>query len=244
MNPVAPGGRLYVKRPTQTDIEGSQRLRPLLGALVATSRAAQIPVVLTADWHTMESPEIDANTPNFQTTFPPHCMGGETDDALQAGARIIADIELLRPVVLPATQSAAVAMLATEYAIAAQYPLLVQKDQFSVFTGTEGVDGVLGALQRAAASRGAPLEIVVCGVASDVCVKAAVEGFLARGIQVRALEDAMEGLDVVPRETLFAEWASAGVQMDTASQWMNAQVHVETPHALARHNVSAQRRGR
>ena len=40
-----------------------------------------------------------------------------------------------------------------------------------------------------------PDEIVVFGVATDVCDDAAIRGFLARGLKVRFVEDAASGLD-------------------------------------------------
>ena len=64
--------------------------------------------------------------------------------------------------------------------------ILLLKKNFNVFTNPN-TDPLLDALD--------PAEIVVFGVATDVCDDAAIRGLLLRGHRVRFVEDAARGLD-------------------------------------------------
>jgi hypothetical protein len=51
---------------------------------------------------------------------------------------------------------------------------------------------------------------VVYGVATDYCVKAAVEGLLARGCRVAVVVDAVRAIDPDAEADLFTSWARRG----------------------------------
>jgi nicotinamidase-related amidase len=61
-----------------------------------------------------------------------------------------------------------------------------------------------------------PDDIVVFGVATDVCDDAAIRGFLARGLKVRFVEDAARGLDDERVAISTAFWREEGVEFTTA----------------------------
>jgi nicotinamidase-related amidase len=63
-----------------------------------------------------------------------------------------------------------------------------------------------------------PDEIVVFGVATDVCDDAAIRGFLERGRKVRFVEDAARGLDESRVAACTAAWREGGVEFTTADQ--------------------------
>ena len=79
--------------------------------------------------------------------------------------------------------------------------VLLLKKNFDVFTNPNTA-AVLEALD--------PDELVVFGVATDVCDDAAIRGFLARGRHVRFVEDAARGLDEERTAACTAAWREGG----------------------------------
>jgi nicotinamidase-related amidase len=63
-----------------------------------------------------------------------------------------------------------------------------------------------------------PDEIVVFGVATDVCDDAAIRGFLVRGRRVVFVEDAARGLDEARTAACTAAWREAGVVFTTVEE--------------------------
>ena len=78
------------------------------------------------------------------------------------------------------------------------------------------VDGPAGGLALLDALD--PDEIVVFGVATDVCDDAAIRGFLQRGRLVRFVEDAARGLDEGRTAACTAFWRERGVRFTTADE--------------------------
>ena len=79
-------------------------------------------------------------------------------------------------------------------------PLL--KKSFDVFTNPNA-DRLLELLD--------PDEIVLFGVATDVCDDAAIRGLVARGKSVVFVEEASRGLDATRTSACIADWRAAGV---------------------------------
>jgi len=82
--PIMTGGTVFWDVDTQVDfmlpsgslaVPGAECLLPNLGRLTTAARAAGITIVHTADDHEPHDPEI-ADTPDFVETFPPHCLRG------------------------------------------------------------------------------------------------------------------------------------------------------------------------
>ena len=63
-----------------------------------------------------------------------------------------------------------------------------------------------------------PDEIIVFGVATDVCDDAAIKGFLQRGRRVTFVEDAAKGLDDERTRACTAHWREGGVAFSTADE--------------------------
>jgi nicotinamidase/pyrazinamidase len=63
-----------------------------------------------------------------------------------------------------------------------------------------------------------PDEIVVFGVATDVCDDAVIRAFLERGRKVVFVEDAARGLDEGRVATCTSAWREAGVELTTAER--------------------------
>src|SRR6059058_5500499 len=63
-----------------------------------------------------------------------------------------------------------------------------------------------------------PEEIVVFGVATDVCNDAAIRGFLQRGRRVVFVEDAARGLDAARTQACTTSWREGGVEFSTVDE--------------------------
>jgi nicotinamidase/pyrazinamidase len=165
---------------------------PAMKRLVDAARAAGIVHVASADDHELTDAEISAE-PDFVTTYPPHCLRGTR------GARKIPETDQEDPVPL------ALEPVADRYLEGREFLLL--KKNFDVFTNPH-TERLLERLD--------PGEIVVFGVATDVCDDAAIRGFLARGLKVRFVEDAARGLDDDRVAISTASWREQGVEFTNA----------------------------
>ena len=87
--------------------------------------------------------------------------------------------------------------------------ILLLKKSVNVFTNPNA-DPLLDALD--------PDEIIVFGVATDICDDIAIRGFLQRGRRVRFVEDAARGLDEERVAAATAAWREHGVRFSTAAE--------------------------
>ena len=188
---MLPHGKLYVPDAEQT-VDAMRRL-------VAAARAAGIPHVASADDHELTDPEI-SDEPDFSNTYPPHCLRGTR------GAQKIPETEQEDP--LPLGEIPIPPGLLPEM-IGERREILLLKKNFNVFTNPN-TDPLLDALD--------PEEILVFGVASDVCDDAAIRGFLLRGRRVRFVEDAARGLDEERVAACTAAWREGGVVFTTTDE--------------------------
>ena len=188
---MLPGGKLYVP--------GAEETAPAMRRLVEGARAAGIVHVASADDHELTDPEISAE-PDWQNTYPPHCLRGTR------GAQRIPETEQDDP--LPLSLVPFPPGLVPGL-VEGRREILLLKKNFNVFTNPN-TDPLLDTLD--------PEEIVVFGVATDVCDDAAIRGFLARGRRVRFVEDAARGLDADRTAACLAAWREGGVEFATAAQ--------------------------
>ena len=175
-------------------VPGAETTVPAIKRLVDAVRAAGVVHVASADDHELTDAEI-SDEPDFEQTYPPHCLRGTR------GARKIPESEQDDPV--PITFEP----LPVRYLDGREFLLL--KKSFDVFTNPN-TDRLLSHLD--------PDEIVVFGVATDVCDDAAIRAFLQRGRRVRFVEDAARGLDEARVTASMAAWRQAGVQFTTADK--------------------------
>jgi nicotinamidase/pyrazinamidase len=182
-------GKLYVPEAEQTI--------PNLRKLTDYAHAHGIRIVASADDHVTGHAEI-SDTPDWKTTFPPHCMRGTP------GQRKLPETALRDALVIEPAPADARAL--AERVRAHPGDILFHKHRFDVFSN-ENVVPVLDALD--------PEDIVLYGVATDVCDKAAVEGLLERRPHARlfVVTDAVKGIDKDVSEHLLKEWGEAGVRL-------------------------------
>jgi len=173
-------------------VPGAEETVPAMKRLVDAARAGGIVHVASADDHELTDAEISAE-PDFVTTYPPHCLRGTR------GARKIPETDQEDPVPL------ALEPVPDRYLEGREFLLL--KKNFDVFTNPH-TERLLERLD--------PEQIVVFGVATDVCDDAAIRGFLARGLKVRFVEDAARGLDDDRVAISTAFWREQGVEFTNA----------------------------
>jgi nicotinamidase/pyrazinamidase len=175
-------------------VPGAEETAPAMGRLVEAARSAGIVHVASADDHELTDNEI-SEEPDYSATYPPHCLRGTR------GARKVPETDQLDPV--PITLEP----LPDRYLDGREFLLL--KKSFDVFTNLN-TDRLLDRLR--------PDEIVVFGVATDVCNDAAIRGFLDRGLAVRFVEDAARGLDEGRVAACTSAWRDGGVGFTTADE--------------------------
>jgi nicotinamidase/pyrazinamidase len=196
-------GRLLWDVDTQVDfiradgklaVPGAEEALPAMARLVEAARAAGIPHVASADDHELTDAEISAE-PDFRTTYPPHCLRGTR------GAEKVPETEQADPVPLALTDVPDRWLAGREF--------LLLKKSFDVFTNPHA-DRLLRLLD--------PDEVIVFGVASDVCNDAAVRGLLARGRAVTYVAEAARGLDPGRTAACEAVWREGGVRFATVDE--------------------------
>jgi nicotinamidase/pyrazinamidase len=174
-----------------------------MARLVAWARENAVVHVASADDHELSDPEI-STTPDFVNTYPPHCLRGTR------GAHRIPETEQVDPLLL--SHIAYPPGLVREL-VADRTEILLLKKSFDVFTNPNA-EAVLEALD--------PSDVIVFGVATDVCDHAAIVGLLRRGRRVTFVEDAACGLDEQRTSACLAEWRNAGVRFTTSENVASA----------------------
>ncbi len=191
---MKPDGKLYVG--------GSEDIIPAVKALTDFAHANRIPIVATADEHELSDLEI-SGTPDWNSTFPPHCMRGTP------GQLKIEETQLRNPLVIePELQDPGA--LARQV-LAHQGDFLLNKRAVDVFTNAN-VPALLSALE--------PQAIVLYGVATDFCNRYAVEGLLGvlPQVELYLVSDAVRAIVPEEGERLIAAWTERGVRMVTVRQ--------------------------
>jgi nicotinamidase/pyrazinamidase len=188
---MLPDGKLYVP--------GAEETAPAMRRLVEAAREAGLVHVASADDHELTDPEI-SDDPDWRNTYPPHCLRGTR------GAEKIPETEQVDPLPLSLVPYPPGLLPAL---IEGRREILLLKKNFNVFTNPN-TDALLDALD--------PDEIVVFGVATDVCDDAAIRGFLARGRRVVFVEDAARGLDAERTSAALEAWRAAGVAFATTDE--------------------------
>ena len=188
---VEPDGKLYVG--------GAELVVPAMARLVDRARAAGAVHVASADDHELTDPEISTE-PDFESTYPPHCLRGTR------GAEKIAETKQLDPLPLAL---APFPPLRLRELVSGRREILLLKKSFDVFTNPSA-EALLDLLD--------PDEVVVFGVATDVCDDATIRSLLRRSRHVVFVEDAARGIDDSRTSACLAAWREQGVRFTTAEE--------------------------
>ena len=168
-------------------VDGGEAVIPVVNAAIHDAVEAGALVVATQDWH----PE---STPHFAKdggVWPVHCVGGTW------GAELHPSLEL--PVDTPRVRKG-----------------VHGEDGYSGFTMRDPVSGeeVPTELEELLSDRQIE-RVVVCGLATDYCVKATAVDAVRLGFAVELLPDAVAAVELEPGdgERAVTEMADAGVRI-------------------------------
>lgn len=184
-------------------VPGAKEITGNLARLSIAASRYGIPVVAGADDHEISDIEISSQ-PDFQSTFPPHCIrdtaGAERIPETDMDWTLEVGHETLSPVQIRSGLNSA-------------WPrVLIHKKNTDIFTNPN-TELVYQLLQ--------PVQVVVYGVALDFCVRRVVEGLLERDQKgILLLSDATRAIYPEQGGELLAEWAAAGVAFQTTDTFL------------------------
>ena len=181
-------GKLYVP--------DAEQIKPNLKRLTDYAHEHRLHIVASADDHVPGHRELSAN-PDFRETFPEHCMRGTP------GAEKIEETKLFSPLIIEPEPMSHEELARKLWSHGGD--VLIRKHWFDVFTNPN-TETLLEAWD--------PTEIVVYGVALDVCDKYAIEGFLERGIPtIHLVADATKAIHPEQVPALLESWKGQGVNV-------------------------------
>jgi nicotinamidase/pyrazinamidase len=194
-----PDGKLYVP--------GAEQIKPNLKRLTDFAHERQFHIVASADDHVPGHREL-SEQPDFEETFPEHCMRGTP------GAEKIDETKLFAPLIVEPEPIPHQELARKLWSHGGD--VLLRKHWFDVFTNPNA-DTLLQVWD--------PTEIVVYGVALDVCDRYAIEGFLERGIpQIHLVVDATRAIHPEKEDKLLMEWKKQDVNLVTTKQMVEGEV--------------------
>jgi nicotinamidase/pyrazinamidase len=168
-------------------VHGGANVVPIVNGEIAMARSAEATIVFTQDWH----PET---TPHFAKDggiWPVHCVAGTW------GADLHPDIDPEAAAVAPRVRKGANG-----------------EDGYSGFTMRDPTTGETTPTELEALLRDATVErVVVCGLATDYCVKATALDAARLGFETAVLLDAMRPVELEPgdEQRAIEEMNAAGV---------------------------------
>ena len=211
-----PGGRLHVRHLADpNDRTGAEQIIPAVLRLAQWMVQQCRVTAFSGDGHRFEDPEISADEPDFVTTYPPHCLAYSNDPAERAGAELVKGLPLIPhgwQVLRDASpeQAEQVARSAIE-GYGAAY---IEKSMFDVWKGNPAMEAFMATVDETLEQKP---EIIIAGVAGDVCVAKALDGFLERGYPVTVVTDAIYTLNGRD-EALFTKWTARGATLTTVDE--------------------------
>ncbi|HET9243881.1 MAG TPA: isochorismatase family protein [Gaiella sp.] len=189
----------FIRADGKLPVPDAESAAPEMARLVRWAEENGVTHLATADDHELTDPEI-SDDPDFSTTFPPHCLRGTP------GAAKIPETEQRDPLPISLTPYPPGKL---PDLVRGRRELLVLKKTYSAFSNPN-LEPLLEVLR--------PDEVLLFGVATDICNHAAVMGLLARGYSAAFVEDASRGLepDLVARS--LEQWREGGVRFTTTDE--------------------------
>jgi nicotinamidase/pyrazinamidase len=174
-------------------VPGAERLIPTLARLFAKVRERGIPVISSVDAHAENDAEF--------VHWPPHCVAGTL------GQRKV-----------PVTLSPERALIPNRGPVdVARYKgapqVIVEKQTLDVFSNPNF---------RRLLDLYPGEECAVVGVATDYCVRHAVEGLLNAGRKVAIVTDAICGIDAAASQAVLDRAAARGARLTTAEELLSS----------------------
>ncbi len=185
---MMPDGKLYVP--------GAETLADNLSSLTLYARSHGIQICGSVDYHLESDPEISDN-PDYHETFPPHCLQGTS------GQEKVPATKPLNPLWVDNSKYPSGRL--KELVAGHRGEIIFRKQRFDVFSNPNVLE-FLEILR--------PADIVVYGVALDVCDAHAIEGFLGLGrYKIYLVKDAAKAIYEEKGEELLRKWAARGVTL-------------------------------
>jgi nicotinamidase/pyrazinamidase len=188
---IEPGAKLY--------FAGAEKATPAMARLVEAARRTGTVHVASCDQHELSDPEISLQ-PDYDSTWPPHCLLGTR------GAEKVPETKQLDPLPLPLVPVPAAIL---RRLLEGRREILVPKKHFDPGMNPN-TETMLDDLD--------PDEILLFGVATDICDDAAVRALLRRGRRIAFVEDAARGVDESRTAACVAAWREQGVRVTTAEE--------------------------
>jgi nicotinamidase/pyrazinamidase len=188
---MLPGGRLYVP--------GAEKIIPNIHRLVEAVRQGRVLLISSADAHNADDPEL--------RDWPPHCLKGTP------GADLVAEACAPSRLTIPNQTG-----FALPENISAYQQVTLLKNTLDVFDNPH-TDALLAQLNPTGSPAFDPNpEFVVFGVATEFCVRRAVEGLLRRRRRVAIVTDAVRSLDPDKGQEILANLQSCGARLITTEE--------------------------
>ena len=197
---MEPDGNLYVP--------GAENLKENLEKLTQFANINNIRILGTVDYHSDTDPEIEKENPDFNNTFPPHCMQNDPgqEKILETRSELTNWID---PITYPDDRIKEI--------IEAKGPIIFRKTTFDGFSNPNVIKFI---------SELKPKKAVVYGVAIDYCVKTAIEGLMNFGdLEIYLVIDAIEGINEENSVKLIEEWIGKGIRTVTTEAVLKGYVH-------------------
>ena len=177
-------------RPTgRLYVPGAEMIVPNLQELMRWADANDVPVISSADAHSPDDPEFK--------TWPPHCVVGTP------GQQRIPETSFSSPVIIPRRAGA----FHPPMRWVRQF--IVEKTAYDV-QDNPNLDAILHALEMR--------RFVVFGVATEVCVQAAVLALRRRGFAVDVVADAIRPISEEGGREAVEKMVAAGARMVTTAE--------------------------
>lgn len=153
-------------------------------------------IIADIDWHSADNDEI-SETPDFERTFPPHCLAGESGSERVGflGELPIEYVEITK------TEHDTLRRLISKK----QFHVVIKKDALDVFSNPNTSELVKHIGLK---------NVIIFGVALDFCVDCVVRGLSSLSdIRLCVLNDAVKGLGTRPESEIFDEYAQMGIEI-------------------------------
>lgn len=184
---IFPDGRLYVK--------GAEKVILNLERLTRYAQKHGVQVLGSVDYHS-ESDEEISRDPDYQETFPPHCIKGTS------GQSKIEATKPLNPLWIDYTEYSEEDL--EKKVKMHRGEIYFRKQKFDVFSNPNA-DKVLETIK--------PTHIILYGVTLDICDAYAVEGLLERGYPIHLVSDAVKPIRKEKGEELVKRWVKKGLKL-------------------------------
>jgi nicotinamidase/pyrazinamidase len=188
---MLPEGKLYVP--------GAERIFPYLEVLTSFAREKGIPIAGSVDRHFPADPELQANGGEY----PEHCMNGTE------GQKKVHAAMPRRPVWIENRDYSPAEFRAL---LQREGEVYIEKQRFDVFAGNRNATAVFDTLLEEKE------DIVVYGVATEVCVDQAVTGLKDRPVRLHVPVDAIAALSEERGKKMLEKWSRWGVHLTTCTE--------------------------